>query len=62
MICVASETGVRVIDDRSLSRRYHIGVRPKWSHWLALAGMTVFFARKSHAARHFARNRLICRQ
>jgi len=49
---------VRVIEDRSLSRRYHIGVRPKWPHWLALAGMTVFFARKSHAARHFARNRL----
>jgi hypothetical protein len=53
---------VPVIEDRLLSRRHHIGVRPTWPHWLALAGTRVLFARKSHAARHFARNRLICRQ
>jgi hypothetical protein len=28
----------------------------KWPHWLALAGMAVFFTRKSHAAPVFARN------
>jgi hypothetical protein len=65
-MCIANPAAplhqVRVIEDRSFSCRYYIGVCPQWSHCLALAGMTVFFARKSHAARHFARNHLICRQ
>jgi hypothetical protein len=30
--------------------------------WLALAGTMMLFARKSHAARHFVRNHLICGQ
>jgi hypothetical protein len=45
-----------------LARRCHIGVRPTWPHWLALAGMAAFFTRKSHAAIYVASNYLICKQ
>jgi hypothetical protein len=40
---------LRVIEDRSSSCRYLIGVRPQWSHWLALARVATFFTQKSHA-------------
>jgi hypothetical protein len=39
-----------------------IGVRPKWSHWLALAGMVFFSTRKSRAVLYVGRNYLIFAQ